>query len=154
MNETNNSFYSNNNNRINLRKNIKRHNYNVSINEDGLSGMNISDEIITFFLEKRHHEEYKDKIISLKKELQEEKRITNERIKNLEEENVQLNLEKNRLIYENKKMKNKLVDNTKRLMNQNNLITDNKNLFNNSNGFNQVGEYIKKNTDTDSCFIF
>ena len=154
MNETNNSFYSNNNNRINLRKNIKRSNYNVNSNEDGLSGMNISDEIITFFLEKRHHEEYKDKIISLKKELQEEKRITNERIKNLEEENVQLNLEKNRLMYENKKMKNKLVDNTKRLMNQNNLITDNQNLFNNSNGFNQVGEYIKKNTDINSCFIF
>ena len=39
----------NNNNRINLRKNIKRNNYNFLNNDDGLSGMNISDEIITFF---------------------------------------------------------------------------------------------------------
>ena len=153
MNESNNSFYGKNNNRINLRKYVKRHNYNLSNNDDGLSGMNISDEIITFFLEKRHHEEYKDKIISLKKELQEEKRITKERIKNLEQENVQLNLEKNRLIHENKKMKNKLVDNSRRLINQNNTTTDNKNLYNNANAFNQVDDYIKKNTDINSCSI-
>ena len=72
-----------NNNRIYLRKNVRRNNYSINNNEDGLSGMNISDEIITFFLEKRNHEEYKDKLISLKKELKEEKRITEERIKNL-----------------------------------------------------------------------
>ena len=92
MNESNNSIFGKNSNRINLRKYVKRNNYNLSNNDDGLSGMNISDEIITFLLEKRHNEEYRDKIKSLKKELQEEKRITNERIKNLEEQNIQLNL--------------------------------------------------------------
>jgi hypothetical protein len=153
MNESNSSIFGKNSNRINLRKYVKRNNYNLSNNDDGLSGMNISDEIITFFLEKRHNEEYRDKIKSLRKELQEEKRITNERIKNLEQENVQLNLEKNRLINENKQMKIKLVDNNKRLINPNNIVAENNTLYNNVNAFNQVDEYINKNVDINSCLI-
>jgi hypothetical protein len=153
MNESNSSIFGKNSNRINLRKYVKRNNYNLSNNDDGLSGMNISDEIITFFLEKRHNEEYRDKIKSLRKELQEEKRITNERIKNLEQENVQLNLEKNRLINENKQMKIKLVDNNKRLINPNNIVAENNTLYNNVNAFNQVDEYINKNVDINSCSI-
>ena len=154
MNDANNSFSDNNNkNRINLRKNIKRKNYNLSINDDGLSGMNISDEIIKFFLEKKHHEEYKDKLISLKRELQEEKKITNERIKNLEEENVQLNLEKNRLINENKLMKKK-INNSERY-NQYNGIYQNYNMYNrNIEGYNQMDNFIKENNDYDACSIF
>ena len=146
MNENN---YLNNNNRIYLRKNIKRNNYILSNNEDGLSGMNISDEIITFFLEKRNHEEYKDKLISLKKELKEEKRITEERIKNLEEENVQLNLEKNRLINENKRMKNKIIN--KGMIEQIKQYNENNN---NINAFNQADDFIKQNTDLNNCTIF
>ena len=146
MNENTNMM---NNNRIYLRKNIRRNNYNLSNNEDGLNGMNISDEIITFFLEKRNHEEYKDKLISLKKELKEEKRITEERIKNLEEENVQLNLEKNRLINENKRMKNKIIN--KGMMEQINLYNENNN---NTIAFSQADEIIKQNTDFNSCTIF
>ena len=114
--------------------------------------MNISDEIITFFLEKKHNTEYKDKILSLKKELQEEKRITNERIKNLEEQNIQLNLEKKRLINENKIMKNKIINNRER-ENQNNIINDYRNI-NRINAYNQVDEFIKTNTDYNSCTIF
>ena len=151
MNENNNSSFGNNN-RINLRKNIKRKSYNFSNNDDGLNGMNISDEIITFFLEKKHNTEYKDKILSLKKELQEEKRITNERIKNLEEQNIQLNLEKKRLINENKIMKNKIINNRER-ENQNNIINDYRNI-NRINAYNQVDEFIKTNTDYNSCTIF
>ena len=151
MNENNNSLFGNNN-RINLRKNIKRKSYNFSNNDDGLNGMNISDEIITFFLEKKHNTEYKDKILSLKKELQEEKRITNERIKNLEEQNIQLNLEKKRLINENKIMKNKIINNRER-ENQNNIINDYRNI-NRINAYNQVDEFIKTNTDYNSCTIF
>jgi hypothetical protein len=137
-----------NNNRIYLRKNIRRNNYILNNNEDGLSGMNISDEIITFFLEKRNHEEYKDKLISLKKELKEEKRITEERIKNLEEENVQLNLEKNRLISENKRMKNKIIN--KGMIEQIKPYNENNN---NINAFNQADDFIKQNTDMNNCTI-
>ena len=147
MNENNNSFQGNNINRINLRKNIKRKNYNLSNSEDGLSGMNISDEIITFFLEKKNHDEYKDKIISLKKEIQEEKKISEQRIKSLEEQNVQLNLDKNRLINENKRMKNKIINNKSYNNNDNNI-------FNNLNAFNQIDDYIKKNTEINTCIIF
>mgnify|MGYP002625699966 FL=1 len=146
MNDNNNTM---NNNRLYLRKNIRRNNYNLSNNEDGLNGMNISDEIITFFLEKRNHEEYKDKLISLKNELKEEKRMTEERIKNLEQENVQLNLEKNRLINENKRMKNKIIN--KGMMEQINLYNENNN---NTNAFSQADEIIKQNTDFNSCNIF
>ena len=155
MNDTNNSLYENSKkNRIYLRKNIKRKNYNSSINDDGLTGMNISDEIITFFLEKRHHEEYKDKILSLKKELQEEKNITNQRIKNLEDQNKQLNLEKNRLINENKLMKKKIINNRERY-NQNNGINQNYNAYNrNIDGYNQIDNFIKENNDFDICLIF
>ena len=138
-----------NNNRIYLRKNIRRNNYILNNNEDGLSGMNISDEIITFFLEKRNHEEYKDKLISLKKELKEEKRITEERIKNLEEENVQLNLEKNRLINENKRIKNKIIN--KEMMEQIKPYNENNN---NINAFNQADDFIKHNSDLNNCTIF
>ena len=138
-----------NNNRIYLRKNVRRNNYSINNNEDGLSGMNISDEIITFFLEKRNHEEYKDKLISLKKELKEEKRITDERIKNLEEENEQLNIEKNRLINENKKMKNKIIN--KGMMEQIKPYNENNN---NINAFNQADDFIKQNTDINNCTIF
>ena len=138
-----------NNNRIYLRKNVRRNNYSINNNEDGLSGMNISDEIITFFLEKRNHEEYKDKLISLKKELKEEKRITDERIKNLEEENEQLNIEKNRLINENKKMKNKIIN--KGMMEQIKSYNENNN---NINAFNQADDFIKQNTDINNCTIF
>ena len=145
MSENNNLL---NNDRIYLRKNIKRNNYSLNSNEDGLSGMNISDEIITFFLEKRNHEEYKDKLISLKKELKEEKRITDERIKNLEEENVQLNLEKNRLISENKRMKNKIIN--KGMIEQIKLYNENNN---NINAFNQADDFIKQNTDMNNCTI-
>jgi hypothetical protein len=141
--------YLTNNNRIYLRKNIRRNNYVLNSNEDGLSGMNISDEIITFFLEKRNHEEYKDKLISLKKELKEEKRITEERIKNLEEENVQLNLEKNRLIDENKRMKNKIIN--KGMIEQIKQYNENNN---NINAFNQADDFIKQNTDLNNCTIF
>ena len=149
MNDKNNSFNSNNK-RIYLRKNIKRNNYNYSNNDDGLSGMNISDEIIKFFLEKGNNEEYKDKIILLKKELQEEKRITNERIKNLEKENIQLNLDKNRLLNENKMMKKKIIKTE--IINQN--INRNKNLYNNNqNSYNQVDDYINNNNDYN-CIIF
>ena len=111
--------------------------------------MNISDEIITFFLEKRNHEEYKDKLISLKKELKEEKRITEERIKNLEEENVQLNLEKNRLINENKRMKNKIIN--KGMIEQIKQYNENNN---NINAFNQADDFIKHNSDLNNCTIF
>ena len=145
MNDNNSSA---NNNRVYLRKNIKRNNYNLCSNEDGLSGMNISDEIITFFLEKRNHEEYKDKLISLKRELKEEKRITDERIKNLEEENVQLNLEKTRLINENKRMKNKIIN--KGMIEQIKPYTENNN---NINAFNQADDFIKQNTDVNNCSI-
>ena len=138
-----------NNNRVYLRKNVKRNNYSLGNNEDGLSGMNISDEIITFFLEKRNHEEYKDKLISLKRELKEEKRITDERIKSLEEENVQLNIEKNRLINENKKMKNKIIN--KGMIEQLNLYNENNN---NINSFNQADDFIKNQTEVNSCTIF
>ena len=100
-------------------------------------------------MEKRNHEEYKDKLISLKKELKEEKRITEERIKNLEEENVQLNLEKNRLINENKRMKNKIIN--KGMMEQINLYNENNN---NTIAFSQADEIIKQNTDFNSCTIF
>ena len=153
MNDSNCSLYDNNNKRINLRKYIKRKNYSMSINEDGLSGMNISDEIITFFLEKRHHEEYKDKVISLKKELQEEKIKTEQRIKNLEDENVQLNLEKNRLLNENKRMKNKMINN-KGTLNSLKMGDSNKKMYNNINAFNEMNNYIKKNTDINSCLIY
>ena len=152
MNDSNLSIYDNNNKRVNLRKYIKRKNYSLSINEDGLSGMNISDEIITFFLEKRHHEEYKDKVISLKKELQEEKIKTEQRIKNLEDENVQLNLEKKRLINENKRMKNKMINN-KGTLNSMKMGNENK-MYNNINAFNEMDNYIKKNTDINSCLIY
>ena len=138
-----------NNNRVYLRKNVKRNNYSLGNNEDGLSGMNISDEIITFFLEKRNHEEYKDKLILLKRELKEEKRITDERIKSLEEENVQLNIEKNRLINENKKMKNKIIN--KGMIEQLNLYNENNN---NINSFNQADDFIKNQTEVNSCTIF
>ena len=152
MSENNNSLLGNNK-KINLRKNIKRNTYNFSNNDDGLSGMNISDEIITFFLEKRHHEEYKDKLLSLKKELQEEKRITNQRIKNLEEENVQLNKEKNRLINENKMMKKKMIINkTKSIQN---IKNENDYLYNDRiNSLRQVDDYIKSNSDYNNCLIF
>ena len=146
MSENNNTF---NNNRLYLRKNIRRNNYILNNNEDGLSGMNISDEIITFFLEKRDHEEYKDKLLSLKKELKNEKRITEERIKNLEEENVQLNLEKNRLINENKRMKNKIIN--KGMLEQIKPYNENNN---NINAFNQADDFIKQNTDYNNCTIF
>ena len=146
MNENNNLVK---NNRIYLRKNIKRNNYILGNNEDGLSGMNISDEIITFFLEKRNHEEYKDKLVSLKKELKKEKIITEERIKNLEEENVQLNLEKTRLINENKRMKNKIIN--KGMAEQIKSYNENNN---NINAFNQADDFIKQNTDLNSCTIF
>ena len=151
LNENNNLV--SNNKRISLRKNIKRKNYNYSNNDDGLSGMNISDEIIKFFLEKGNNEEYKDKLIFLKKELQEEKKITNERIKNLEKENIQLNLDKNRLIYENKIMKKKFINTIK--INQNNSINnENKNLYNNNhNSPNQVDDNINYNYD-HNCLIF
>ena len=152
MNDSNCSLYDNNKKRINLRKYIKRKNYSMNINEDGLSGMNISDEIITFFLEKRHHEEYKDKVISLKKELQEEKIKTEQRIKNLEDENVQLNLEKKRLLNENKIMKNKMITN-KGTLNSMRRGNENK-MYNNINAFNEMDNYIKKNTDINSCFIY
>ena len=146
MNDNNSSL---NNNRIYLRKNIKRNNYNLINNEDGLSGMNISDEIITFFLEKRNHEEYKNKLMSLKKELKEEKRITEERIKNLEEENALLNLEKTRLIKENKRMKNKIIN--KGMIEQ--IQSYNENNNNNINDFNQADDFIKQNTDINNCTI-
>ena len=152
MNDSNCSLYDNNSKRINLRKYIKRKNYSMSINEDGLSGMNISDEIITFFLEKRNHEEYKDKVISLKKELQEEKIKTEQRIKNLEDENVQLNLEKKRLLNENKIMKNKMITN-KGTLNSMRRGNENK-MYNNINAFNEMDNYIKKNTDINSCLIY
>ena len=146
MNDNNSSL---NNNRIYQRKNIKKNNYNLINNEDGLSGMNISDEIITFFLEKRNHEEYKNKLMSLKKELKEEKRITEERIKNLEEENALLNLEKTRLIKENKRMKNKIIN--KGMIEQ--IQSYNENNNNNINDFNQADDFIKQNTDINNCTI-
>ena len=142
----------NNKNRINLRKNIKRNNFNFNNNDDGLSGMNVSDEIITFFLEKRNNEEYKDKLMSLKKELKEEKRITDERIKNLEKENIQLNLEKNKLMNENLNMKNNIFKNRMKSTQYNN---ENNNFNNaNLNAFKEVDSYVKNNVDFNSCLSF
>ena len=77
------------------------------------------------------------------------KRITEERIRNLEEENVQLNLEKNRLINENKRMKNKIIN--KEIMEQIKPYNENNN---NINTFNQADDFIKQNSDLNNCTIF
>ena len=90
--------------------------------------------------------------MSLKKGLKEEKRITEERIKNLEKENIKLNLEKNRLMNENLNMKNKMI---KDRMRENQYNNENNNFNNNKlNVLKQVDEVIKNNVEDNTCFIF
>ena len=51
-------------------------------------------------------------------------------------------------------MKNKIINNRGR-ENQNNIIKDYNNNFNNRiNAFHQVDDFIKTNTDYNSCLIF
>ena len=145
------------NTKIEIRKFIKRKNYNSNYwVEEGLNGMNISDEIIKFFLGKPHKEEYKEKLISLKKEIQEERKLNEERLQKFEYEKNQLINEKNMLLTEIQKLKNKAITNrgaTNSIFNNYN-NNCNSAVGENEQSYNELGEYLRNTPDVNNCIVF
>jgi len=130
----------NNQNNINngfIKRFIKRKFYTIS---DSICNLNISNELISFFLEKNHHDGYIDKVNKLKKEIENERKVNDERIQILKKENAILNNDKINLTREIKKMKyhsnniNKSNQISSSIMNerQNNTMNNFKNLIANN----------------------
>ena len=98
----NNNENTNLDNNCFLKRFIKRKFYSSS---DSICNLNISNELINFFLEKNHHDGYIDKVNKLKKEIENERKINDERMNILKKENAILNNDKMNLTREIKKMK-------------------------------------------------
>ena len=121
---------------------------------DNLSKLNVSNEIIKFFLEKNHHEGYIVKLNKLKEDIENEKKKNEERIKILESQVSQLTYKNNELNNENNKYK-KMLKYHGRNNNISNNINDN-NINNNIKGTQSavsgiIKNYIGKN---ENCIIF
>ncbi len=127
----------NNNNNVFSKRFIKRKYYTIN---DSICNLNISNELISFFLEKNHHDGYIDKVNKLKKEIENERKVNDERMQILKKENAILNNDKINLTREIKKMKyhsnniNKSNQISSSIMNerQNNTINNFKNLIANN----------------------
>ena len=136
------------------KKNIKRKFFSTS---DTLNKLNVSNEIIKFFLEKNHHEGYIVKLNKLKEDIENEKKKNEERIKILESQVSQLTYKNNELNNENIKYKKMLKYHGKNNINNNiNDNNNNNNLNNNIRGTQSavsgiIKNYIGKN---DNCIIF
>ena len=127
----------NNNNNVFSKRFIKRKYYTIN---DSICNLNISNELISFFLEKNHHDGYIDKVNKLKKEIENERKVNDERMQILKKENAILNNDKINLTREIKKMKyhsnniNKSNQISSSIMNerQNNTINNFKDLIANN----------------------
>ena len=146
----NNGNYKNNNNIE--KKYVKKKFFCAG---DNLSKLNVSNEIIKFFLEKNHHEGYIVKLNKLKEDIENEKKKNEERIKILESQVSQLTYKNNELNNENNKYK-KMLKYHGRNNNINNNINNNNNVNNNIKGTQSavsgiIKNYIGKN---ENCIIF